>query len=380
MREQDQQTQVVNRPQAVDERTREEEVALRQVRQAVPRDLLKPNIVRSWWTLFRVLGCVAVCLYSLFLLRPSYGIGLVWQIPLLMGLWVLYGWVLVGLFVVGHDCGHRSFSKRKWINDLVGYFCMSPLANSFHTWRLTHNHHHIYTQLRGQDVDWAANLVTREEFESCTWRRSAITRLGYALPFGVFLWIAWNTVRRGFVITSMLDPAESVLERRRLILSNTVMAACMVAIHGGLFHFFGFWGMIKYNGFPATVAMVTGWLIIAIQHANEHSLLYDKTGWTPLRGQLVSTFDVRFPAVLEYLWCNINFHIPHHVSPAVPWYHLKEAGRAICQAYPEYYQEQKFELHQLTWFKRTPFLRPIEGKGYYVLDRPPREGEARTKS
>ena len=89
-----------------------------------------------------------------------------------------------------------------------------------------------------------------------------------------------------------------------------------------------------------------------------------------MRGQLVSTFDVRFPAWLEYLWCHINIHIPHHISPGIPWYYLEAAGRSMRQAYPAHYQEQTFGLHHLTWFYRTPFLKKIEDKGYYVLDIP----------
>ena len=46
----------------------------------------------------------------------------------------IYGWVLVGLFVVGHDCGHGSFSRRRWVNEVVGHLAMAPLANSFATW------------------------------------------------------------------------------------------------------------------------------------------------------------------------------------------------------------------------------------------------------
>ncbi len=355
-------------PCMVDERTREETITLPQVRRAVPGEYLKPDALRSWWALIRVLGCMAVCLFALSLVRPGAEMELLWQIPALIALWILYGWVLVGLFVIGHDCGHRSFSRRGWVNTLVGYFCLSPLGNSFHTWRLTHDHHHAYTQLREQEVDWAAHLVTREEFESPTLKRSFITRLGYTLPFGIFLWIAWNTVRRGVLVHKMLTPNQLTRERRRLLWSNTIMGASLLAIYAGLWTFCGFWGVLKYHGIPATIAMVTGWLIITIQHANEHSLLYEKTGWTPVRGQLVSTFDIRFPAWLEYLWCYINFHIPHHISPTIPWYYLKKAGRALHQAYPAHYQEQTFGLRHLAWFYRTPFLKKIEDKGYYVLD------------
>ena len=38
------------------------------------------------------------------------------------------------------------------------------------------------------------------------------------------------------------------------------------------------------------------------------------------------------------------------------------------QAYPKFYQEQKFGLSHLRWFYRTPFLEKEEDKGYYLLD------------
>ena len=34
-------------------------------------------------------------------------------------LWVFTGTALTGFFVIGHDCGHRSFANRRWVNDLA---------------------------------------------------------------------------------------------------------------------------------------------------------------------------------------------------------------------------------------------------------------------
>src|SRR5262245_53674152 len=192
----------------------------------------------------------------------------------LMVVWLLYGWTLVGLFVIGHDSGHQSFSRRKWVNEVVGHLTMSPLGSGFHAWKLTHNQHHAYTQLRGHEVDWASFLVTREEFDSGK-RKSRITRLGYVLPFGIALWVGWNTVRRGFMIRTLISPQQFVKERRRLIWSGGIMSVTLVAIYGGLWYASSFWGMLKYFGIPAIIANITGSVIITIQHANEHSLLFD---------------------------------------------------------------------------------------------------------
>jgi omega-6 fatty acid desaturase (delta-12 desaturase) len=48
-------------------------------------------------------------------------------------------------FVVGHDCGHRSFSKNKLLEDIVGTVAFSPLIYPFEPWRIKHNHHHAHT-------------------------------------------------------------------------------------------------------------------------------------------------------------------------------------------------------------------------------------------
>src|SRR5439155_10236142 len=134
-------------------------------------------------------------------------------------------------FLIGHDCGHGSFSSRRSVNHVVGWICMAPLANSFETWRVTHERHHAFTQLRGHDVDWAGFLVTREEYESHP-RPPLVTRIGYALPCGIFVWIAWNTVRRAFMMHRMFASGRLAQERRRLTRSNATMAIVLAAIYG----------------------------------------------------------------------------------------------------------------------------------------------------
>jgi acyl-lipid omega-6 desaturase (Delta-12 desaturase) len=268
-------------PSAVDELTRKRHATLAQFRRVIPKAYCRPSAFRSWWTLIRVLISIAACVFGIYSLELHAIGNLFWRIPALVVLWVIYGWVLVALFVIGHDCGHNSFSTRHWINTLVGHFCMSPLGNGFHAWKLTHNQHHAHTQLRGHEVDWASFLRTREDFHSSPGKRSWITRLGYALPFGIALWVGWNTIRRGYMIRTLLSRGQFNRERRPLIVSGAVMTLVLVAIYGGLWYGVGFWGMAKFFGIPAIIANVTGSVIIAIQHANEHSLLYEREHWTP---------------------------------------------------------------------------------------------------
>ena len=51
----------------------------------------------------------------------------------------------VQFFVVGHDCGHRAFSKNKLVEDIVGTLMFAPLIYPFEPWRIKHNVHHAHT-------------------------------------------------------------------------------------------------------------------------------------------------------------------------------------------------------------------------------------------
>ena len=363
-------------PQTIDARSRSEEVRLRDIFESIPRSCFKIQPGRAWWALARVGGSFALLTWALLALELTGGMDLLWQVPSLGLLFVLQGWTLLGLFVLGHDCGHRAFSEHAWVNQVVGHICMSPLANAFHTWVVTHDHHHAQTQRRGQEVDWASHLMTAEELAQTTWRSHPIVRLGYALPFGIFFWIVTNTVRRGFLVRWQIGEAKWRRERRRLTVSSLIMLATMAGIYGGLIGWLGLWMALKLYGIPAFIANIFGALVITVQHANRNTLLYTTEGWSPLRGQLVSTFDVRFPRLIEWMWCDINIHIPHHVAPAIPWYHLREASRAIRVAWPEYYQSTPFALDQLGWFAKTPLLREVPELGYFALDIPDEDAAA----
>lgn len=354
-------------PASVDASVRARGLTLTDLRASMPKDLFQPRAARSWLELLRVLALAAVCLFliSRVLAEPSEPSPARWAALGL--LWCVYGLVLVGLFVIGHDCGHLSFSKSRWVNAWVGYLVMSPLINGFHTWRVTHNHHHAYTQLRGQEVDWAAHLRTRSELDALSWRDAPLVRLGYALPFGVFLWIGWNTLRRGAMVRQLIGDEQFERERRPLLVGNLVMGLCLFALCGGLVATVGWWGFFAYHGIPAWIAGTFGAFIIAVGHARHDGLVFEEGEWDPVRGQLSSTYNVRFPRLVEWIICDINIHIPHHVSVRIPWYNLRAAGEALRAAHPDVYQEHPFRLADLTWCVRAPVLERDEANGFLRL-------------
>src|SRR5699024_11914441 len=59
------------------------------------------------------------------------------------------------------DANHGSYSKRKWVNKLLGS-SMYILAGNVYNWQVQHNVlHHTYTNVHGLDDDIDAGLIMR---------------------------------------------------------------------------------------------------------------------------------------------------------------------------------------------------------------------------
>ena len=68
--------------------------------------------------------------------------------------WFAQGTMFWALFVVGHDCGHGSFSKHKWLNNFVGHLTHTPILVPYHGWRISHRTHHANTGNIDTDESW----------------------------------------------------------------------------------------------------------------------------------------------------------------------------------------------------------------------------------
>jgi fatty acid desaturase len=71
---------------------------------------------------------------------------------------------------------------------------------------------------------------------------------------------------------------------------------------------------------------------------------------------VIATYHVRFPAPLEFLWNDINWHLAHHIRTNIPWYHLREATEAIRRSFPDFVQERRFHLRDLVTVWKHPIV------------------------
>ncbi len=346
-------------PLELDALTRANGTTLAQMRTELPADLHAISPLRAWAAFARAWATIAIGEAALWFFPLGPGVGLMWRIPVLVGLWLVVASGMVGLFILGHDCGHDAFARSKRINSIVGHICMSPIVTGFHSWRVSHNHHHARAQLRTEDTDWPEKMLSRDEYARAPFGRRLEVRLAFATPVGLAVGFIVGMVRRTFMGTLYKQVQLSPRTRRQLFFSNATMVVVSGGISVALYFTIGTAGLFKHYLVPVYIGMVFGALFTYLHHAGEGALVFDRESWTPIRGQVVSTFDVRFPLWFERHFFHINRHLPHHVSPKVPWYHLPAATDALSRAYPGYHQERRFSLGYLLRAWRVPLLEPV---------------------
>ena len=81
-------------------------------------------------------------------------------LALVMAIVMSFGLAGIGLSVM-HDANHGAYSKRTWLNTLVGY-SLNLIGASTFNWKMQHNVlHHTYTNVHGEDEDIISRGVLR---------------------------------------------------------------------------------------------------------------------------------------------------------------------------------------------------------------------------
>jgi len=90
----------------------------------------------------------------------------------------------------------------------------------------------------------------------------------------------------------------------------------------------------------------------------------ENADWTRLYGSLFATVHVDYPSWVEYLTLDINWHLPHHVSPSIPWYNLRKCTYALFIAYGD--KLQRDELSWTLWQETTTSCHVYDKEYGYV--------------
>jgi omega-3 fatty acid desaturase (delta-15 desaturase) len=126
------------------------------IRKALPKSVFVKSLRRSiQWMLFDYLMVAASFfishrIYAMNLaeiLGPDFALSCfllpLLKIAMLIPCYMVCGFFMWGLFVVGHDCGHGSFSTSENYNFFFGLLTHGSILVPFTPWQRSHRFHHL---------------------------------------------------------------------------------------------------------------------------------------------------------------------------------------------------------------------------------------------
>lgn len=279
----------------------------------VVRRYQNPCLTRASWQIVSSIGPYGLLWYLLYLTR-----GQAWWIT--GSLAVLAGLFLVRIFIIFHDCGHGSFFRSKWANDLLGMVTGLLTFTPYHHWRWEHAVHHAgagHLERRGRGDIWT---LTVDEYNNAPgWKRLAYRFVRHPLvligilPFALF-------------VVGHRIPASDASRRDRASVHLTNLA--ILAMAAGLSLAFG---LVPYLLIQLVIIMVGGGLgvwLFYVQHQFEDVYWEEGEKWDFAAAALEGSSYYKLPKILQWFSGNIGFHHIHHLSSRIPNYHLERAHHA----------------------------------------------------
>lgn len=216
------------------------------------------------------------------------------------------------MFVVMHDCGHFSFCKSRFLNNLVGHVTAFFFLTPFFMWRELHNKHHRFQgnlDKRDQSLDvWT--LTTDEYKNAAIFKRLAYRIYRHPLflfsiaPFFLFLII-------------FRVPFESFSKKAvfNIVFLDLILAICL--------YNFPWFFLVQAPSLLLGFAMAS--FLFYIQHQFEGTLwLRDKEFNFKLIAEHGSSY-YKLPAFVNWVYGNIGYHHLHHLDVKIPMYNLPQA-------------------------------------------------------
>jgi omega-6 fatty acid desaturase (delta-12 desaturase) len=235
---------------------------------------------------------------------------------------------LTGLFVLAHDCGHRSFSDSNKVNDIVGELTMPLTLWPYEVWRLSHDHHHRHTHNARRDIAWRP--LTAEQYG----RLSPVARAFYRWTR---TWLSgWaSPLFQYFMVQDAIVGGFFAAEHRTRLMRSIAICAAIAALYVALSISFGWYGFVMLFLLPQLVFHFWLSTFTLLHHTRPEEPPMPDELWDAGKAQLGSSIHMVFPRAIDWLTHDISWHVPHHVCVGVPHYHLRAAHEALRQAFPD---------------------------------------------
>ncbi len=221
------------------------------------------------------------------------------------------------LFIIQHDCGHRSFFRSRRLNDVLGTLIGIITLTPHDYWRRAHDIHHATCgdlQRRGiGDV----RLLTVAEFTALPgWKR-----LAYHIYRNPAVLLGIGPIYL-FVIKYRL-PLDLLRRHPAALISVMGTNLVIAGVLTGLGLSFGFINLLMVHGPIVVLAGTAGVWLFYVQHQFEYTYWRKEGSWDFYEASVMASSFYDLPQLLRWFSGNIGIHHIHHLSCRIPNYRLR---------------------------------------------------------
>ncbi|MCR9072967.1 MAG: fatty acid desaturase [Alphaproteobacteria bacterium] len=225
--------------------------------------------------------------------------------PLLAGVMLAHGVLLVFLFPPLHECVHRTAFRTAWINKSVADLCGFLLLLPPRWFAAFHMAHHRFTQDPGRDPELASPKPT--------------TLAGYLyLLSGVEY---WHRMVRGLVGRALGHAPGAFLDERsrtRSIVEARIYLGLYIAL-----------GTVSALTDPWPVLVLWVGPALLGQPFLRAYLLSEHWGCPSVKDMWANTRSVVSVWPIRWLAWNMPYHAEHHANPGIPFHALPAYAEAM---------------------------------------------------
>ncbi len=287
---------------------------------------------------------------------------------------VTMGTVVMGFWVLGHECGHGAFGDN-WIqNDALGFILHSFLLVPYFPWKYSHNKHHKYTNHLVLGETHVPRLQRKLEFISNYLGDDTFTFI-YTI---VRLFIGWPMYlfinsSGGRTQYDLQTPIDNNRGKSHFLSSSQVMKpswkvelstiGCLTTV--GLLTYYRLW-----YWYAGPYFIMNAWLVLYtwLHHSHPDIPHYGEDEFSFLKGAL-STVDRPYPYIVDILHHHIGTtHVLHHVNSSIPHHRAQEYSEALKMVLGEFYLYDPMPIHQAIFrtAKECVFVKSVDGTQLYM--------------
>ncbi|RUP50128.1 delta-12 fatty acid desaturase [Jimgerdemannia flammicorona] len=356
------------------------EFTIKEIRDAIPAHCFKRDTLRSFGHLAHDLVIIAILAYAATFIDalPEAYRYVLWPLY-----WVAQGIVSTGVWVIAHECGHQAFSPSKFINNSVGWVLHSALLVPYHSWRISHSHHHKATGHLTKDQVFVPSTRSKLDLppkdqdpedgmhHSMFDEAPITTLLKFAIMFsgGWQAYLLVNSTGQDYGRwTSHFHTSSPIFEPHQFwdVIVSVVGIIGMLSTLAYSSIVFSPLAVAKYYIIP--YMMVNFWLILItfLQHTDPALPHYREAVWNFQRGAAL-TIDRSYGWLLNYFHHHIaDTHVAHHFFSQMPHYHAEEATSHIKKVLGKAYVNDDTPIPIALWRSYTQ-CKFVEDEGDVVF-------------